>query len=420
MIARTPITRNGDNRLCGCIAADADHQLGDLIGAVRLGAPEAVAIGLEDEFAFGVGAPGHRRGFRVARGENPNFGIRQRLAVWVANCTVTSCRVPKRSKAAAGDAWQSSGNDRDPRLSAPASCRHAVARPAALVAQAGRGRRMPDFGIERRCTGLVCGVDEAGRGPLAGPVVAAAVILDPRRFPKSSARRARQFEGAEHRGARGLLPARCGDASIAGPPASGSARRASPKSTASTFCARRCWRWRAPWRVLGVRPDIALVDGNIAPPLDLRRADRRQGRRPELLDRRRLGRRQGDPRPHHARLSRRAIRFIGWETNVGYATPEHGEAIRRIRCDPPSPALLRARPPGYRRRGDAAAFLPASSRGLRRPSAVRPAASAEIACRATFFIKVGRACSPRRSTRLHIPSASPLAGQRSRARGENA
>ena len=28
---------------------------------------------------------------------------------------------------------------------------------------------------------LVCGVDEVGRGPLAGPVVAAAVILDPTR-----------------------------------------------------------------------------------------------------------------------------------------------------------------------------------------------------------------------------------------------
>lgn len=28
-------------------------------------------------------------------------------------------------------------------------------------------------------TGLVCGIDEVGRGPLAGPVVAAAVILDP-------------------------------------------------------------------------------------------------------------------------------------------------------------------------------------------------------------------------------------------------
>ncbi|MEK9940258.1 MAG: ribonuclease HII, partial [Methylotenera sp.] len=28
---------------------------------------------------------------------------------------------------------------------------------------------------------LICGVDEAGRGPLAGAVFAAAVILDPRR-----------------------------------------------------------------------------------------------------------------------------------------------------------------------------------------------------------------------------------------------
>src|SRR5664279_6131836 len=29
--------------------------------------------------------------------------------------------------------------------------------------------------------GLICGIDEAGRGPLAGTVVAAAVILDPQR-----------------------------------------------------------------------------------------------------------------------------------------------------------------------------------------------------------------------------------------------
>ena len=31
----------------------------------------------------------------------------------------------------------------------------------------------------RRSLGIVCGVDEAGRGPLAGPVYAAAVVLDP-------------------------------------------------------------------------------------------------------------------------------------------------------------------------------------------------------------------------------------------------
>lgn len=42
---------------------------------------------------------------------------------------------------------------------------------------------MPDFAIELECDGLVCGVDEAGRGPWAGPVSAAAVILDADRIP---------------------------------------------------------------------------------------------------------------------------------------------------------------------------------------------------------------------------------------------
>ncbi|WP_225027187.1 ribonuclease HII [Xinfangfangia pollutisoli] len=45
----------------------------------------------------------------------------------------------------------------------------------------------PDFSFElaalaRGCT-TVAGVDEVGRGPLAGPVTAAAVILDPARIP---------------------------------------------------------------------------------------------------------------------------------------------------------------------------------------------------------------------------------------------
>ncbi len=40
-----------------------------------------------------------------------------------------------------------------------------------------RGQAMPDFTFEHTCTPPVAGVDEAGRGPWAGPVVAAAVIL---------------------------------------------------------------------------------------------------------------------------------------------------------------------------------------------------------------------------------------------------
>lgn len=47
---------------------------------------------------------------------------------------------------------------------------------------------MPHYIYEARLlkamAGPVCGVDEAGRGPLAGPVVAAAVILQHNRIPK--------------------------------------------------------------------------------------------------------------------------------------------------------------------------------------------------------------------------------------------
>jgi len=41
----------------------------------------------------------------------------------------------------------------------------------------------PDLLLEKACGGIVCGVDEAGRGPWAGPVSAAAVILNPRKLP---------------------------------------------------------------------------------------------------------------------------------------------------------------------------------------------------------------------------------------------
>lgn len=54
----------------------------------------------------------------------------------------------------------------------------------------------------RKGARLVCGIDEAGRGPWAGPVVAAAVVLDPKCIPDglndskklSEARRAALFE----------------------------------------------------------------------------------------------------------------------------------------------------------------------------------------------------------------------------------
>ena len=54
-------------------------------------------------------------------------------------------------------------------------------RPARVITQApGAGSPIqPSLLVWADDGGMICGVDEAGRGPLAGPVTAAAVILNP-------------------------------------------------------------------------------------------------------------------------------------------------------------------------------------------------------------------------------------------------
>ena len=82
--------------------------------------------------------------------------------------------------------------------------------------------------------GLVAGVDEAGRGPLAGPVVAAAVILDDTQAHPRPGR----LEGAHAAAAR--APVRPDPRQ--GAVLLGRRRPASRRSTRSTSCRPRCWR----------------------------------------------------------------------------------------------------------------------------------------------------------------------------------
>ncbi len=68
-----------------------------------------------------------------------------------------------------------------------------------------RAKSKPDFALEARAGGRVAGIDEAGRGPLAGPVVAAAVILDPARIPDGLDDSKRLSRNQRERARRALL-----------------------------------------------------------------------------------------------------------------------------------------------------------------------------------------------------------------------
>jgi ribonuclease HII len=187
---------------------------------------------------------------------------------------------------------------------------------------------MPDFAIERRCTGLVCGIDEAGRGPLAGPVVAAAVILDPRRFPKSLREGLDDSKvlTIEQRKACYQALGRCADRGTA---RIGVGATSAPEIDRINILRAALLAMARAVAVLGVRPDIALVDGNVAPPLDCAVKTVVMGDSLSFS----IAAASVVAKVTRDRIMRGlAPRYpvYGWETNVGYATPEHGEAIRRF------------------------------------------------------------------------------------------
>ncbi len=104
---------------------------------------------------------------------------------------------------------------------------------------------------------LLCGVDEAGRGPLAGPVYAAAVIFDPDHIPEGLDDSKKLSEKK-----REQLYDRIVDAAIAWCVASASVEEIEEVNILQAT-------YRAMQRAvagLSVPPELVLVDGNRLPP----------------------------------------------------------------------------------------------------------------------------------------------------------
>src|SRR5450432_4648590 len=130
-------------------------------------------------------------------------------------------------------------------------------REAAARLPLGEAPLRPSFRRERaaikRGVFPVAGCDEAGRGPLAGPVVAAAVILDPGRIPRGL-NDSKKLD-AETREA--LYEKICASAQVA--VAFGSVERIDRDNILRASL----WALARAVKALPVRPKLVFVDGNM-------------------------------------------------------------------------------------------------------------------------------------------------------------
>jgi len=186
----------------------------------------------------------------------------------------------------------------------------------------------PDFAIERRFQGLVCGIDEAGRGPLAGPVVAAAVVLDPRRFPKllrETLDDSKVLTG-ERREVCYQALRRCSDRGAA---SIGIGAASTDEIDRINILRATLLAMARAVTVLAVRPDVALVDGDTAPPLACAVHTVVKGDALSFS----IAAASVVAKVTRDRSMRALAKHYpgyGWETNVGYATREHSDAIARL------------------------------------------------------------------------------------------
>jgi ribonuclease HII len=192
-----------------------------------------------------------------------------------------------------------------------------------LPAQKSVPKYAPCFDLEEtlmdRYQGPVVGIDEAGRGPWAGPVVVAAVILNPCRIPVGlNDSKLLTPEAREDRYAEIMATA---VVSIAIGPVK--------RIDRDNILQASLWGMRMACRGLGLAAAAALIDGNIAPrrfpcpahPIiggDSLSLSVAAASIVAKVTRDRM----------MVKLAKRYRRY-GWESNKGYGTKEHALAIKR-------------------------------------------------------------------------------------------
>ncbi len=191
---------------------------------------------------------------------------------------------------------------------------------------------MPDYSIESEAGGRVAGVDEAGRGPLAGPVLAAAVVFlapptaelaalldDSKKL--NAARRDLAYLALMEAARLGQVDCAIAAASVA------EIARLNILRASHLAMARALWRLRQPC-------ELALIDGNMAPrmprqppPRGFRCVIGGDGLSLSIAAASILAKVTRDRAM--ARLDRRFPAW-GFARHQGYPTPEHRECLARL------------------------------------------------------------------------------------------
>jgi ribonuclease HII len=188
---------------------------------------------------------------------------------------------------------------------------------------------MPNFRFEKECQGVVCGIDEVGRAPLAGPVVAAAVIL-PAHLPRVL-RYGIDDSKIVPRPKREEYAERLFEIAQIGIGAASVYEIDQRNILRATFLAMA--RAVKALMTVGAIPVVALVDGNQAPSLPCAVKTIIGGDGLSLS----IAAASIVAKVTRDRLMRSlALRYpgYGWETNVGYPTRAHRSAILEMGITP--------------------------------------------------------------------------------------